>query len=325
MGALWARFAAVAAANPNAWVRSAPSAEQIATPGEGNPWVAYPYTKLLVANSVVDQAAALILCSAESARRAGVPESRWVYPVAATEAVVSRHISERIELWEEPPQRLAGLRALELAGVEAEALDFVDLYSCFPSAVQLGAAALGLPEGRPLTVTGGLTFAGGPLNSYVIHAIATTVLRLREKPDAKALVSAVGGIFTKHAYGVFSGRPPAGGFRCENLAPAVRALPRRAYDVAYTGPARVETYTIAYEGGAPARAVFAVRTPDEKRSWAKSTEPALLAALEGEDWVGRPVRVGEDRSLDACRRPGTFVNLSTCPPSGRALEAGSTS
>ena len=109
----------------------------------------------------------------------------------------------------------------------------------------------------------------------------------------------MGGFFSKHAYGVYSGRPPAGGFRCEDLAAAVRALPVRAYDTAYTGPARVETYTIAYERGQPARAVLAVRTPDEKRSWARSTEPAMLAALEREDWVGRPARVREDRSLDA--------------------------
>jgi acetyl-CoA C-acetyltransferase len=299
IGALWARFAAVAAANPNAWVRSAPTAEQIATPGEGNPWVAYPYTKLLVANAVVDQAAALILCSAEAAQRAGVPESRWIYPLAATEATVNRHVSERIELFEEPPMRLSAERALALAGVEAGALDFVDLYSCFPSAVQLGAAALGLPLERALTVTGGLTFAGGPLNSYVIHAIATTVAKLRERPEATGLVSGVGGFFSKHTHGIYSGRPPAAGFRCVNLDAEVRALPTRAYDVAYTGPAQVETYTIAYEGGQPVRAVLAVRTPDEKRSWARSTEPALLAALEREDWVDRPVRVGEDRSIDA--------------------------
>ena len=298
IGALWARFAEVAAGNPHAWVRSAPSAEQIAAPGEGNPWVAYPYTKLLVANAVVDQAAALILCSAEAARRAGVPEAKWIYPVAATEAVVNRHVSERIELFEEPPMRLSAERALELAGVEAAALDFVDLYSCFPSAVQLGAEALGLPLDRPLTVTGGLTFAGGPLNSYVIHAIATTMLRLRERPDATGLVSGVGGFFSKHTHGIYAARPPAAGFRCENLDAEVRQLPVRAYDTAYVGPARVEAYTIAYDGGQPARAVLAVRTPDEQRSWARSTDPALIAALEREDWVGRAVRVRDDRTVE---------------------------
>jgi acetyl-CoA C-acetyltransferase len=298
MGALWSRFAQVAATNPDAWVRGAPSAEQIAAPGEGNPWVAYPYTKLLVANAAVDQAAALILCSAEAAQRAGIPESRWVYPVAATEAVVVRHVSERMELFEEPPLRLAGLRALELAGVEATALDLVDLYSCFPVAVQLAAEALGLPLERPLTVTGGLSFAGGPLNSYVIHAIATTMARLRERPDATALVSSIGGFFSKHAFGVYSGRPPAAPFRCEDLAGEVRALPKRAYDLSYVGPARVEAYTIAHPRGRPAHAVLAVRTPDEQRSWARSTDPALLTALEREDWVGRELHVRDDRSGD---------------------------
>jgi acetyl-CoA C-acetyltransferase len=299
IGALWARFAEVAAANPHAWVRTAPGAEQIASPAEGNPWIAVPYTKLLVANAVVDQAAALILCSAEAARRAGVPEAKWIYPVAAAEAVVNRHVSERMELFEEPPMELSARRALELAGVEAGALDFVDLYSCFPSAVQLGAAALGLPLERPLTVTGGLTFAGGPLNSYVLHAIATTVLRLRERPDATGLVSGVGGFFSKHTHGIYAARPPEAGFRCANLDAEVRALPVRAYDTAYVGPARIEAYTIIHDAGRPTRAVLAVRTPDEKRSWASSTEPALLAALEREDWVGRPVRVREDRSIDA--------------------------
>jgi acetyl-CoA C-acetyltransferase len=299
IGALWARFAAVAAANPDAWVRSAPSAEQIAAPGEGNPWVSYPYTKLLVANAAVDQAAALILCSAEAARRAGVPESRWVYLVAATEAVVVRHVSERVELFEEPPLRIAGPRALELAGVEAAALDFVDLYSCFPVAVQLAAEALGLPLERPLTVTGGLTFAGGPLNSYVIHAIATTMARLRERPDATALVSSVGGFFSKHAFGVYAGHPPAAPFRCENLAGEVRALPRRVCDLASVGPARVEAYTIAHPRSRPPHAVLAVRTPEETRSWARSSDPSLLAALEREDWVGREVRVREDRGIEA--------------------------
>jgi acetyl-CoA C-acetyltransferase len=299
IGALWQRFAAVAAANPSAWIRSAPQAAQIATPGEGNPWVAYPYTKLLVANSVVDQAAALVLCSAETAHAAGIPETRFVYPVAASEAVVVRHLSTRRELCEEPPLRIAGQRALELAGVAPDALDFVDLYSCFPAAVQLSAEALGLSLERPLTVTGGLTFAGGPLNSYVLHAIAATALRLRERPEATALVSSVGGFFSKHAFGIYAGRPPAGGFRCEDLASEVRALPERAYDATYAGPAHIETYTVIHEPAKAPRAVLAVRTPADARSWARSDDPTLLESLAGEDWVGRALRVRADRSVEA--------------------------
>ena len=36
---------------------------------------------------------------------------------------------------------------LELAGVGVDDIDHVDVYSCFPSAVQVAAAELGLPLG----------------------------------------------------------------------------------------------------------------------------------------------------------------------------------
>jgi acetyl-CoA C-acetyltransferase len=297
VGALWARLAEVAAKNPSAWLRRAPGAEEIATPSAENRWVAYPYTKLLVANMVVDQAAALILCSVEAARRAGVPEERFVYPLAATEAVVARHISERMRLDEEPPMGIAGPRALELAGVEPGALDFVDLYSCFPAAVQLGAEALGLSEERPLSVTGGLTFAGGPFNSYVMHAIATLVERLRERPGATGLVSSVGGFFSKHAFGVYASRPPHDGFRHEDLADAVRALPARGVAPAAVGSLRIESYTVAHDRGAAPRAIVALRTDDDQRSWATSQEPELVGWLEAEDACGARVRIREDRTL----------------------------
>jgi acetyl-CoA C-acetyltransferase len=298
IAALWERFADVAATNPHAWLRRAPRAAEIEAPSEGNRWVAYPYTKLLVANSVVDQAAALILCSAEAARRAGVPESRFVYPVAATEAVVIRHVSERDELDETPALRLVGRRALELAGVEANALDCVDLYSCFPVAVQLAAEALGLPLERALTVTGGLTFAGGPLNSYVLHALATSVARLREQPGATGLVSSVGGFFSKHACGVYTSAPPERPFSWRDLADEARAFPGRELDAGYTGPAEIEAYTIAHGRHGP-RAIVALRTPEGRRSWARSEDAAVLASLEREDAVGRAVRASADRGLSA--------------------------
>lgn len=299
IGELWHRFAEVAAANPYAWIRTPPTAEAIAQPGPGNRMVVAPYTKLLVANMVVDQAAALLLCSAGTAKALGIPERRFVYPLAATEAVVVRTISERVALDEEPPMRLAGRRALELAGVAPEGLDFVDLYSCFPASVQLGAEALGLSLERPLTVTGGLTFAGGPFNSYVMHAIAIAVERLRERSGATALVSSVGGFFSKHAYGVYGGEPPAGGFRFEDLADEVAALPRRAFERGFQGDVEVESYGVVHDReGRPERAVIACRTPEGARTWAQSADPQLLARLLEADACGWPARVGADRALD---------------------------
>src|SRR5207244_6219152 len=132
-------------------------------------------------------------------------------------------LSERAELASSPAVRAAGAAALEHAGLSIDDVAYVDLYSCFPSAVQISAGELGLPAddaSRPLTVTGGLTFAGGPGNNYSGHAIATLVGRLRGDPQACGLATAVGWYLTKHALGIYSGRPPREPFR--SLDPRIR-------------------------------------------------------------------------------------------------------
>jgi acetyl-CoA C-acetyltransferase len=173
--------------------------------------VSFPYTKLMNANLQVDQAAGFIVCSHDAAIAAGVPEDRMVFPHSGADAFDHWYVSNRWDLHSSPAIVAAGRAALELAGVGIDDIALVDLYSCFPAAVQIGAAALGLPlfGDRPLTVTGGLTFAGGPGNNYVTHSIATMVERLRQGDAATVgLVTALGWYITKHSVGVYGTSPP---------------------------------------------------------------------------------------------------------------------
>ncbi len=294
---LWAHNARVAAENPHAWIRRAPSAEEIATPGPDNPWVAAPYTKLLVANMVVDQAAALIVTSVERARRLGIPESRWVFPHASVEAVVVRQISERETLAAEPPLALVVQRACELAALDPNDAALLDFYSCFPAPVQLTAEALGIPLERALTVTGGLTFGGGPLNNYVLHAIATVVEKLRGRGAERALITAVGGAFSKHAAGVYGAAPPERGFAFADVADEVRAMPRCAVEGDYAGEAEIEAYAVLAEQGRLVRAAVACRAPRGARTWARASDAALAERFAHEDLVGARVRIASDREL----------------------------
>ena len=167
---LWARFSTVAAANPYAWTRQPRSAQEIRTPGVSNRMVSFPYPKLMNANDRVDQGAALILCSVGAARPAGVPESQWVFPVSGADAHDHWFLSHRHDLRSSPAIAEIGRRAFEMAGIGIDDVAHVDLYSCFPCAVQMAARELGLAlddPSRSLTVTGGLGFAGGPGNNYV--------------------------------------------------------------------------------------------------------------------------------------------------------------
>lgn len=292
---LWARFAAVAADNPYAWIRTAPTAEEIRTVGPRNRMIGLPYPKLMNSNNDVDQAAALVVCSVARARAMGVPEDRWVFVHAGADAREHLWVSERDSFTDVPAVRAAGRAALGLAGIGIDDVALVDLYSCFPSAVQLGAAALGLSTddpGRPLTLTGGLSFAGGPWNNYPMHAVATLVGRLRQQPDARGLVWANGGYVTKHAIGVYAAHPPAAGaFRHAHPQDEVDALPRRAFaeGAEAAGPATVEAWTVVHDrDGAPDRAFAALRLPDGRRAWATATGDTAVAMAEGE-WVGRRV------------------------------------
>jgi acetyl-CoA C-acetyltransferase len=294
---LWSRFNAVAVDNPHAWIRKPVSAQEIAQPGPQNRMISWPYTKLMNSNNMVDQGAALIVASVEQAQRLQIPEERWIYPHAGTDAHDTSSIAERDELHRSPAIRIGGARALELAGLGIDDVDYVDLYSCFPSAVQVAAAELGLSAddpARPLTVTGGLTFAGGPWSNYVMHSIATTAELLVANPGRRALVTANGGYLTKHSFGVYSTEPPTE-FRWEDVQSAVDREPTRDALVQWEGVGTIEAWTTPFDReGQPEKAFVAVRTPDGSRALAVIADPAGAQASVGEDIGGAKVVVNAD-------------------------------
>jgi acetyl-CoA C-acetyltransferase len=287
IGELWARFNAVAVQNPHAWIRKKIAAEDIWQDSPTNRMISWPYTKLLNSNNMVDQSAALILASTETATRLKIPSERWVYPYAGTDAHDTYTVGERDELHRSPAIRIAGARALALAGLGIDDVDYVDLYSCFPSAVQVAAAELGLSTDdpvRPLTVTGGLTFAGGPWSNYVTHSIATMCELLTANPGRRGLITANGGYLTKHSFGVYGTEPPPSEFRWESTQSAVDGEPARGAAVEWEGVGTVESWTTPFDrDGRPEKALLAVRTPDERRALALIPDPAEAAATVGED------------------------------------------
>ena len=295
IGELWARFNAVAVQNPHAWIRKPVTAEEIYSDGPTNRMISWPYTKLMNSNNMVDQAVALILTSVETATRLRIPTERWVYPCAGTDAHDTYAISERAELHRSPAIRIAGGRALALAGLGIDDVQYVDLYSCFPSAVQVAAAELGLPvddPARPLTVTGGLTFAGGPWSNYVGHSIATMAELLTANPGRRGLITANGGYLTKHSFGVYGTEPPTVEFRWEDAQSAVDQEPVRDAAVEWEGVGTVESWTTPFDrDGQPEKAFLAVRTPDNRRTLALLPDPVAAAQTVRDDIAGAKVTI----------------------------------
>ena len=287
VSSLWSRFNDVAQRNPTAWIDYNLTAEEIATPSPTNRAVSYPYPKLMNANNAVDMGAALIVTSVGKARELGIDESRFVYPHAGVEGQDHFSASVRDNFHTSPGIRLIGETLFELAGVAAADLDYVDLYSCFPSAVQVAAMELGLGEARDLTVTGGLTFNGGPLNNYVMHSIARMAELLRENPGTTGLVTANGGNLYKHAHGIYSASPPARDFEWRNVQPQIDALPGRTCVAEHDGEVTVESYAVMYGVDGPNVAHVACLTPDGARTWVNAEDPDLMLAMTREEFCGR--------------------------------------
>jgi acetyl-CoA C-acetyltransferase len=302
---LWARHSAVAADNPYAWDRTARTAEEIATPTPDNRAVSDPYTKLLCANLQVDLAAGVIVTSVAAAQALGIAQDRWVFLHAGASATDEWFLSERADLAASPAIEAAGRAVLEHAGITADDLGPVDLYSCFPAAVQLGAQALGLPwddPDRPLSVTGGLTSAGGPGNAYGLHAVASIVPRLRAEPDAHGLTSSLGWYATKHALGVYAAGPPQRRFR--HLRPAFERPAPRPVRTTLDRPAVVEAVTVPRNrDGSPEAVVVSALDEDGGRVLLRVEHPVDVALLTGTDPLRRTLRADGDRLvLDGRRR-----------------------
>lgn len=294
---LWSRFNDVAQSNPHAWIREKVTAEEIRNPSPTNRRVSFPYTKLMNANNSVDMAAALIVCSVRKAKQLAIAEDLWVYPHAGAEGHDHSCASVRDNFYTSPGIRFVGRRVLELAQIEARDLAFVDLYSCFPSAVQVAAMELGLAETDQLTVTGGLTFGGGPINNYVMHAIARMVELLREHPGKRGLITANGGNLYKHAHGVYASEAPERDFCCENVQHEIDALPARECLSEFRGNVTVESYTVMFDANEPAMGHVACLTPEGKRVWANTNDIDVMQAMTQEEFCGRAARIDGEGTL----------------------------
>ena len=298
---LWARFSDVASRNPYAWDQTPHGADEIRTVTPQNRMVGWPYPKLMNSNIQVDMAAALLLTSVGTARDAGIPEDRWVFPWAGADSTDHWFVSDRWDLCSSPSIAANGRAALGAVGKGIDDVAHVDLYSCFPSAVQMGAAALGLATddpSRPLTVTGGLGFGGGPGNNYVTGSIAAMAQTLRDAPGSIGLTTGLGWYATKHSLGLWSTEPPAAPFTHHQPQAEVDASPSRHAATDHAGPVIVESWTVIHErDGEPTLGIVAGLTPDGGRVWGNVRKPDALRQLLDDDPAGTPADLSDTGEL----------------------------
>jgi acetyl-CoA C-acetyltransferase len=293
LGQFFSPFSKVASGNPQAWFPTWRSPQEIATPSEKNRFVGYPYTKYLNAVIEVDQAAAVVMTSVAKARELGIPEAKWVYLHGCGDASDLWHVSERVNYHSSPAIREIGRRAFAMAGKSAGDLRFIDLYSCFPSAVEIGCAELGIATDDPrgLTVTGGLPYFGGAGNDYVMHSIVTMMEKLRAAPGTFGLCTGNGWYVTKHSAGIYSTTPKEGGWRRDDPKSYQGDLDAMAHPAVIeqpSGPGRIETYTVVTDRRGKRFGLVVGRDAEDRRFLAHTPDDdATLDRMMREEMLGR--------------------------------------
>ncbi len=285
--ALGSALSAIAAGNPTAWIRARHDPQAISAMGPANRPVAWPYSKLMVANPAVNQAGAILLTSLEVARAAGIPEERLIYLHAGAAASEPRDWMARPRLDGCPAQDAVLKAMLEASGGVAPTI--CELYTCFPVVPKMARRVLGLPATTPISVTGGLTFHGAPFNSTMVHAAAMMVRRLREaahEAGGRGLLYGQGGHLTSH-HALLLGRdtaPPGAMLRPydRNAAAAARRQPAPAIAIDTLGAARLEAFTVLFNpDGTAAHGTAVVRLADGARTLGRvpAEDGATLARL----------------------------------------------
>lgn len=304
LGELMAPFSEIAAKNPFAWFPLARSAEEIATVSPNNRYVGFPYTKYLNAIIRVDQGAAVFMTTVGAARELGIGESRWVYLHGCADAQDHWYLSDRENYHSSPGIRANAREAFQMAGWDQSDLDHIDLYSCFPSAVQVARDEIGIPQDdpRPLTVTGGLPYHGGPANNYVMHSIATTMNLLRDQPGAKGLCTGLGWFMTKHSMGLYSTEPFEGSWERKDIAlyqKEIDASKGPTFTPKADGAGTVETYTVLHGREGAEKAILYGRLEDGTRFLARTPNSAeLFTEMTEVECIGRKGRVASGNGVN---------------------------
>ena len=272
-GLIWSIFSQVACDNPGAWIRQPRTPADILQPGPDNRPIAFPYNKLMVANSSVNQGAGFLVTSLASALAAGVAEKRLVYVGRGAAAHEPHAILQRDRFDRSAAMDVSIRRAMASNGVTADDLDHVELYSCFPCVPKMARRIIGWPADRPASVFGGLTFGGGPIGNYMSHAVVSMVLKLRAG-GTRGLLFANGGYATHNHTLIIGREPPGQGARPHDFDVQAEADAQRGpvppLDESYEGAATIETYTVLYERDAtPRQGVIVARAPGGARFLAK--------------------------------------------------------
>ena len=290
IASMYEEFSKVASNNEDAWLDHPYSKKEILETSKKNKMLAYPYNKLHCTSWNVNQSAALIICSEELANKLEIDHKKRVYPISSSENNHMIAIQQRPKLYESLGMIYAAKsinRMMEQLDIR---LDAYDLYSCFPAAVKMFSKSLELGSELPMTITGSMPYAGGPLNSFVIHSTVKMIQKIRALEARHGLVTGVSGMMTKQSFCVW-GKEYQEQFIFDDVTERAKLdeNPVELSNIA-EGEGEIIGYTIIEGSEHASKAVLYLDDEKKHRKVVSSLDKNFINLLMEEEWVGKKVK-----------------------------------
>ena len=293
LASIYAHFSKIASKNNNGWIGKSLKKSEILNKSKKNPPQAFPYNKYHCTSWNVNQSAAIIICSEVVADKLSVPIEKRVYPLASSENNHMIATLQRPNLIEPIGMRLASEYILNICEKNNLNIDFYDLYSCFPIAIQMFAKSLQLKDINNSSITGAMPFAGGPINSFVLHSTVKLISKIRKQQKGTGIITGVSGMMTKQSYALWSKNPVIDFIHKDftNEANSIEMPVKLSNDV--NGDGVIIGYTVLKKN--ISKAVIYLNTADNKRKLITSSDKSIIESMEKEEWVGKKVNFKKDQ------------------------------
>ena len=165
-----------------------------------------------------------------------------------------------------------------------------DLYSCFPAAVEMFGEALKIKNISQSSITGGMSFAGGPLNSYVLNSTVQMIRKIRSEENKYGIVTGISGMMTKQSFALWGKRNLINySFKDVSEEAENNEVPYKISSET-SGEGNIIGYTVIKNEESVKKAVIYIEDVNKNRNIITSENKEVIESMEINEWVGKWIK-----------------------------------
>ena len=289
----WQEMARIADSIPSSWVRNA--LDHLKENGWGRA-IATPYMLHHVTQWNVNQVSAILITTEDIAETYSNDSDRFIFPSALIESNAVTPLTERSQLHECNGLHQIKNEYVRLTGKNLSESQFHEFYSCFPIAVRLQREAFKLGK-RPGTITGGMTFAGGPYNNFMLQGLSQLTKQIRES-QTTGVITSVSGMLTKQGLISLSAQKPLSGIYLSDISHKTRSGPdTMQIKPDMCGNTKVVSSTVSYSAGTPQVYALAENQEKQRRLLVSDSDTVIEEFLKSHK-IGDTIHISQEGSIN---------------------------